>query len=98
MQGHWLGETYLAFLDFVTENGQLGYCVVDMDWGCGVVSWKSPKAAEKHVVPISTSLCMRADDGQPGYAYYDWQVFDQQRREFLNLKSIEDFIKDYRVR
>ena len=91
MQANWTGETFLAFLDFVRETENLDYCVVDMDWGCGVVRWSNPSLAISHVVPTSTGLCRRADSTWPGYSYYQWKIFDQHRNSLLNLKSVAAF-------
>lgn len=97
MQGNWTGVTYLAFLDFVRETVNLDYCVVDMDWGCGVVRWSNPRFAKKHVVPTSPSLCRSADASLPGYSYYKWEIFHQHRGSLLNLKSVEAFKDLYKT-
>ncbi len=43
--GDWCGVTYKAFLDFVLGAG-LDYCVVDTDWGCGIV--RKPLGPDAH--------------------------------------------------
>ncbi len=43
-RGEWSGETYAAYVDFVTSRTDLDYLTVDADFGCGIV-FKRPGAA-----------------------------------------------------
>ena len=36
-QSEWCGVSYKAYLDFVLTAGQLDYCTVDCDYGCGLI-------------------------------------------------------------
>lgn len=82
-EGPWLGVTYLAFLDLVAERPELGYCVVDLDTGCGILR----PSASSRARPRSAEL-----------DYRDWSVYLANQKELLNLVSVEQFLTDYRVR
>ena len=36
-RGEWLGQTYLAFLDVMSDRRDLDFCAVDTHWGVGLV-------------------------------------------------------------
>jgi hypothetical protein len=35
--GEWCGVCYRGYLDFVLTRGDLDYCTVDVDYGCGII-------------------------------------------------------------
>jgi hypothetical protein len=35
--GKWCGVSYRSYLDFVLTRDDLGYCTVDIDFGCGII-------------------------------------------------------------
>ncbi len=37
VRGQWSGVSYRAYLDFVLARGDLDYCTVDVDFGCGII-------------------------------------------------------------
>ena len=37
LAGAWCGVTYKAYLDFMLEAGDLQFCTVDVDHGCGII-------------------------------------------------------------
>jgi hypothetical protein len=42
--GAWCGVTYKAYLDFMLEAGDLQFCTVDVDHGCGIIRRRPPPA------------------------------------------------------
>lgn len=83
--GAWCGVTYQAFLDFVLAAELAGYCVVDCDYGCGVVfsagcrlpdGLKLSRPGRDMV--FDWSLARLADETR--YAF-----FDRHRTRLLNL-------------
>ena len=42
LAGAWCGVTYKAYLDFMLEAGDLQFCTVDVDHGCGIIRRRPP--------------------------------------------------------
>lgn len=84
--GSWLGQTYLAFLDFVGRRPELDYCVVDTDWGVGLVYRRGgDKPACDGPLPPRIEL--------GALNLRDWEVFDRSRSAALRLISVKHFNK-----
>ena len=43
--GAWCGVTYKAYLDFMLESGDLRFCTVDVDHGCGIIRRRPPQVS-----------------------------------------------------
>jgi hypothetical protein len=83
-KGYWLGKTYLAFLDFVTQHPELEYCVVDTDWGVGLIFRAgADKPAQRERLPE------RPDLGN--MEVREWKIFSRHRRQILRLISVRQF-------
>jgi SAM-dependent methyltransferase len=84
--GYWLGQTYLAFLDFVAQRPELEYCVVDTDWGVGLIfRSKGDKPKRRGRLPR-----------RPDIDCFDvrtWKDFDHYRKRILRLISVRRFFK-----
>jgi hypothetical protein len=86
--GSWCGQTYLAFLDFVARRPELAYCVVDTDWGVGLVFQR-----QGHAPKLFCDLPARHDLGALNLK--DWKVFEAQRRRVLRLISEKQFLNTF---
>ncbi len=73
----WNGTSWKAFIKW-RLNTTLFSCCIDSDWGVGILS-KGQNVGEYLV-----------DDNK---FYYDYSVFDANRKEFLNLIDFEKFKK-----
>lgn len=82
--GLWCGQTYLAFLDFTKEHPELEYCVIDTDWGIGLVF----KTGDTHV-KFNGRLPERPDLST--FDLRDWKVFSAYRKRILRLISVKKF-------
>lgn len=85
-QGEWMGQTYLAFLDVVSRRHALDYCVVNTDWGVGLI-WQavdlSPhRFADLPVRPELNGVDLRC-----------WEDFSRHRRALLRLISVRRFLR-----
>ena len=94
--GEWMGQTYLAFLDFVRAHPELEYSVVDTDYGCGIL-WRradAMKAGAKGAIAktaVSRAALLAHD-------YRDWDTYMAHRRALLNLLSVSEFLQRFRRR
>ena len=84
--GGWLGLTYLAFLDFVAQRPELEYCVVDTDWGVGLIfRAEGEKPKRRGRLPHRPDL--------DSFDVRNWKVFDYYRKRILRLISVKQFLK-----
>lgn len=72
----WNGDTWKAFVHFKENNPKFECCVVDTDFGVGIIK-------QNHQNQVSTNIY----NGIP----LDWEKFDQNRKHFLNLITPEEF-------
>lgn len=56
----------------------VNFCVVDMDWGCGILVPNSDQV----LFPARTIEAM------------DWKFYVENRNELLNVVSLEDWLRD----
>jgi hypothetical protein len=98
MNGAWLGETYLSFLDIVREKNKLSYCVVDMDFGCGVIRWKNAVAALENSENMMGTTCKKMNNISTRPSYYNWEYFEKHHAKLLNLKCVTEFKKLYQMK
>jgi hypothetical protein len=87
--GGWCGETYRAYVDFVSFNGDLNFRTIDCDYGCGVIH----KVAAGSMAVQSPSLMLLwmhwAAIGDVSSRKFEF--FKEHRRQLLNLCSSDDF-------
>lgn len=78
--GNWNGDCYKAFLEFQAQDpfGKYITFCIDTDWGVGVI--------EKSHIPIERMGIHNYNRG-----INDWEYFDKNRKELLNLISVGDF-------
>ena len=77
IQAAWQGDTYKAVLEFQKNNTKHLYFTIDYDWGLGVI-------VKNH--PISNKLYAEEYDR----AIIDWTYFEHNRKQLLNLLSINN--------
>lgn len=81
-QGQWCGEMYRAFCELRLRRGhELSACVVDTDYGCGIVDPRPD-------VPGTTPNSLRM--------FSDFDDFDTRRHELLGLISPSQFVARFR--
>jgi hypothetical protein len=72
----WNGTTWRGFVNLRATRPDLEMCVVDTDWGCGIVRQGG------HGQDLI--------DLPDNYSFAD---FEQNRKEWLNMISVEDFVQ-----
>lgn len=93
--GGWMGQTYLAFIDFVHSRKDLEYCVVDSDYGCGIIRKKTPNSItqlEKKLLKKGFKLEVKTNIWKEANK---WEIFDKYRADLLHLIKADDFIQLY---
>ena len=73
----WNGDVWKAFVDFKTHHPSVKSCVVDKDFGVGVIQYIN--YFQNHSI----------EDVDPQVT--DWEYFDQNRKELLNLVTFDEF-------
>jgi len=74
----WNGDTWKSFVDFKTNNKNFKCCVIDTDFGIGVIQ---NNYLFKPEFNISSTL--------------SWDYFNTNRKEILNLISVDEFKNTY---
>lgn len=87
--GNWTGDCYRAIIElrsrpFLPYN----YRTIDTDWGVGVIG---PVCNNGFVADKINKSYERIDWER---AKIDWNYFDQNRKEILNLISVEEFLQE----
>ena len=77
--GLWNGDVWKSVVKLRCTDPNLEMCVVDIDWGVGVVK----KGIQKLYTDVSLDKCLT------------YKYFDINRDKLINLISIEDFYKKY---
>ncbi len=87
IDGCWTGDAYKAFLQFQAEDvfGKYNTYVVDTDWGVGVIEKSS----------IEIGRCGIHDYNR---GINDWNYFNENRKELLNLISVRGFLEKFEKR
>jgi len=85
---YWCGLTYLAFLHFVQQHQEAEYCVVNTDWGVGLVFKKGSDRPERFgsIPKRPTMDCSTVRD---------WKAFNAHRKRLLRLISVNKFMKTF---
>jgi hypothetical protein len=73
----WNGDTYKAFIDFKENNPEYQCCVVDTDFGIGII--------RQNTIPVNSFNRLPLD----------WNQFDKNRKQFLNLINWDEFKATY---
>jgi len=71
IQNEWTGDCWKAWVRIRTSNPHLSMCVVDTDYGCGIIQKGSQELLE----------------------LLTYENLNNNRKEWLNLISVRDFIK-----
>ena len=79
IDGCWTGDVYKAMLD-VRNSPEASAYVIDTDWGVGVVR------------PVPDLKLRDITSTQHFNAISDWDYFDQNRKELLNLIDVSTFV------
>jgi len=75
----WNGDVWKAIYHFRTTRDGLNIRVVDTDWGCGII-----QIGEQTLFP-----------NYGKYQDIDYELLESNRKELLNLVSIDEFLKAY---
>jgi len=99
IDGCWTGDTYKAFIRFQEDTSCIidfpsksvlfsdyEVYVIDTDWGIGIIK-PFPEEKSRGI----TSLYEGKWDVET--AQKDWEYFDKNRKELLNLISVEEFLE-----
>lgn len=93
IDGCWTGDTYKAILEIQSKGyTKFVYYTIDIDWGCGILKPFAEIKAEDGLIS-TTAVIMDLRDLDWQKAKTDWSYFDQNRKELLNLISVEEFLK-----
>lgn len=77
----WTGDVWKAYVNY-RKNSEFFTCVVDADYGCGIID--TNKVTSKPKISIS-------DD----FDLIEYRQLEAERVGLLNLISVEDFLKMY---
>jgi len=77
INGCWTGDAYKAWVKFRYEHPEYITYTVDTDWGVGVIETPYEIYSNDGVGKLTKIL--------------DWQEFDKERKELLNLIPVEEF-------
>lgn len=78
--GNWNGDVYKAFIKFRLQYPEYETYTVNTDWGCGII-YTPPK--EGMYIDLTT---------EEVESLLQWDNFDVNRMNLLNLISVEEFI------
>lgn len=71
---NWTGDVWKAIVKWRVEP-DVDICVIDFDWGCGVLQVRPNSDVLKLKLPVLLT----------------WEYFEQNRKELLNLKTVDEF-------
>lgn len=80
VQKAWNGTVWRAYVRLRCTNPNLDMCVVDMDNGCGVIQ----RGKQELYKQASLNRCLK------------WNYFKTNKKELLNLISVNDFMRKLR--
>jgi hypothetical protein len=86
--GSWCGVTFIAYLDFVSQNDGLVYRTVDTDFGCGVVQKRRKTLDTNRVFVFRDQWNSVRND--PNAAF---QFMQKYRYTSLRLDSVDRFVR-----
>lgn len=76
--GSWTGDVWKAAAFIRTTMPDVHFCVLDMDWGCGIVTPHSHQT-------LYPSIPMNQ---------LTWDYFQEHKKELLNIVSLEEWLKE----
>ncbi|WP_420422344.1 class I SAM-dependent methyltransferase [Simkania sp.] len=77
IQGAWNGDVWKAAAHIRMHMPDVYFCVLDMDWGCGIVNPSFGQETYPYV-PFND---------------LDWNFYVENRDSLLNVKKVEDYIQ-----
>lgn len=77
----WTGDTWRAYLKNRMERDDLEMCVVDTDWGCGII-----RPGHQDLLQLATTT--------PG-GRISYEDFDKNRVKWMNVISLQQFRQKY---
>ena len=80
----WCGQTYSAFIHFRMNTPYIKSNVVNVDFGCGIISKNN---LNNDVFKLDNSLTLKDVS--------DWHYFTNNKKKLLNLISVKEFKKLY---
>jgi len=80
--GQWNGTSYRSVVKLRCTDENMNILTVDDDWGCSIID---PSGTQKIFSDIPLDEILK-----------DFSVFDQHRKEVLNLISVEEFLEIYK--
>lgn len=81
VNGEWTGDVYKSAIKSLQAFGNDEFCVVDTDYGVGILTPKGPKWNYEASI----------------YDDYDWKNFNLNRKVLLNLISPEEFLEREKI-
>lgn len=76
--GAWNGDVWKAAAFIRMHLANVHFCVLDMDWGCGILTPNSTQ-------PLFPEMPIE---------YMDWNYYIQNRKQLLNIKSVEEWLNN----
>jgi hypothetical protein len=86
--GNWNGDCYKAILSYGAALPFM-YYTIDTDWGVGVIR----PFSRPHPDVMVPNMQINMADVDYTKATGDWDYFDRNRKELMNIISIEEFLK-----
>lgn len=80
VQGSWNGDVWKAAAYIRMHYPNVHFCVIDMDWGCGILTPNSRQTLYPSV-PINE---------------LDWNYYSTHRHQLLNIVYLKDWLKTLR--
>jgi hypothetical protein len=90
--GKWCGVSYRSYLDFVLTRDDLGYCTVDIDFGCGIIfKNRTIDMVRPAVEPklVAQWFDVHNDD------QLRFRFFSEHRATLLGLVSARNFVRRF---
>jgi len=79
-KGKWNGTVWKSIVKLRTTRNDLDICVVDTDWGCGILKKSN---IDKRFLNLKSEQCL------------EWDTFNSFRKEILNLIQPSEFMEFY---
>jgi SAM-dependent methyltransferase len=79
--GAWNGDVWKAAAYIRMHADNVHFCVIDMDWGCGILT---PNSTQQLYTPARPIEMM------------DWDFYQKNKKELLNVKSLGEWLKETR--